>query len=290
MSSSLTIVIPAYNEEASLREFLPQVVTFCLTNNYKLILVNDGSGDNTRKVAESILQGSHQRVINHKVNRGYGGAIKSGVQACDTDYLVTIDADGQHHLEDINLLYSKLKEADADMIVGNRGMSTDGLYRKTGKSLIRYIARQLMPLHIQDINSGMKMYDTRIAQQYLRLCPDSMAYSDIIALVFISQRHKVIEEPISIKPRTAGISTIGARTAIETIMEIVNIVILFNPMKVFLPVSILFVTAGVLWDIPIFLRGDGVSVGAVLLIICGLMFFFFGLIAEQISLIRKNRE
>ena len=145
-----------------------------------------------------------------------------------------------------------------------------------------------MPLQIRDLNSGMKICDAALAKKYLSLCPDTMAYSDIIALVFVSQKHLVVETPIKVKPRIGGKSTITASTAIDTLKEIVNVVVLFNPMRIFFPLALLFVLAGVAWGLPIVLLGKGVSVGAMLGIVTGIIFFFLGLIAEQLSLVRKE--
>ena len=128
----------------------------------------------------------------------------------------------------------------------------------------------------------------RSRKKYLSLCPDTMAYSDIIALVFVSQKHLVVETPIKVKPRIGGKSTITASTAIDTLKEIVNVVVLFNPMRIFFPLALLFVLAGVAWGLPIVLLGKGVSVGAMLGIVTGIIFFFLGLIAEQLSLVRKE--
>jgi glycosyltransferase involved in cell wall biosynthesis len=284
---SLTIVIPAYNEEKSLTKFLPLVIAFCKQKAHKLIVVNDGSKDGTAGVLAAFSGESLLNVIHNKVNTGYGGAIKKGVRSANTDFVVTIDADGQHNLDDVAKLLQKAIETDADMVVGNRG-KTSGYYRGLGKWLIRKIARVLMPMHIEDINSGMKLYDTSLGKKYLSICPETMAYSDIILLAFIYKRHLVVEMPITINPRTEGTSTINAMTAIDTVKEIVNIVVLFNPMRVFLPVGSLFIIASILWDIPIFLRGSGISVGALLGIMTGIIFYFFGLIAQQISAFRKE--
>lgn len=284
----LSIVIPAYNEEEALRANLPEMLAFCEAKNFQLIITNDGSKDKTGEILLQHSSNPYLTVVRHKLNKGYGGAIKSGVIAAETKYVITIDADGQHYLEDVEKLFIKIKETDADMIVGGRKIHNENWYRKTGKSLIRSIAKFLMPINIHDINSGMKIYNTQLGKKYLKLCPDSMAYSDIIALVFISQRHLVLEESISIKPRTSGESTINTRTAFDTIMEILNVVILFNPMRVFLPIAIFLLTFGTVWELPFLLRGMGVSVGAMLLLVSGLLFFFLGLLAEQLSLIRKN--
>lgn len=289
MQPSLTIVIPAYNEESSLRSFLPQVVAFCAAKGYKLIVVNDGSKDATQQVLLENSALPDVKVVRNKVNRGYGGAIKAGIAEADTKYVITIDADGQHFLEDVEKLYTQIIETDADMIVGKReGSHTSGYYRETGKWIIRRIARMLIPMNIHDINSGMKIYDAALAKKYTRLCPDSMAYSDIIAMVFISQKHLVLETPINIRQRTAGVSTISTRTAFETLREILNIVILFNPMRVFLPLALIFILAGVVWGLPIVLMGRGISVGAMLSILSGIIFFLLGLLAEQFRLVRKE--
>jgi hypothetical protein len=205
--------------------------------------------------------------------------------------VITIDADGQHCLEDVELLLEELLTRDADMVIGRReGVSPSGRYRELGKGLIRLTANLLLKLHVHDINSGMKICDTRLAQRYLHLCPDSMAFSDVITLVFVSQRHLVFELPIRVRARIAGTSTITTRTALETLMEILNIVILFNPHRIFLPVSLVSIALGVAWGIPIVMRGDGVSVGAMLAIVTGVVFFFLGLLAEQISLIRRSHD
>jgi glycosyltransferase involved in cell wall biosynthesis len=290
MENTLSVIIPAYNEENSLQSFLPEVIDFCRNNGYELIIVNDGSKDKTKEILNSFkITVDFFKVVHHKVNKGYGGAIKSGVAIAETKYSIVIDADGQHYLDDVKRLYDEIVEKDAEMVVGSRkGLRSQSLYRGMGKSIIRGIAKWLMPLHIYDINSGMKIFNTALAQKYIPMCPDSMAYSDIIALTFISQKHLVLEIPIKIKPRTTGSSNVTLGTAKDTIIEIMNIVVLFNPMKIFLPISIVSIVAGIAWGIPIALRGNGVSGGALLAILTGIIFFLLGLIAEQLSNIRKS--
>jgi len=144
----------------------------------------------------------------------------------------------------------------------------------------------LMPLPIHDLNSGFKLYRTDLAKKYLPLCPNSMAFSDVIALAFISQRELVLEHPITTRNRITGKSKINLQTAFETIIEIINIILLFNPLRVFLPISILSIVLGFGWGIPLILLGRGVSVGAMLAIVLGALFFAIGLIASQLSAIR----
>ena len=287
--SQLTIIIPAYNEAASLPQLLKELLPFAQLKNFKVIIVNDGSTDDTRAVLErNTTLTENFSIINHKVNRGYGGALKSGINKARTQYCITIDADGQHSLSDIDKLLNTITETNADLVIGSRkGNSESGYYREFGKTILRRVAKLLMPLKIYDINSGIKIYDTKLAQKYIQICPDSMAFSDVITLTFVYQRNLVLEVPVKINQRKAGKSTIGMRTAFETFIEIINIVVLFNPMRIFLPLSFIFILVSIIWEIPIFLRGQGVSIGALLGFMTGIIFFLLGLIAEQLGNIRR---
>jgi glycosyltransferase involved in cell wall biosynthesis len=286
----LTVVMPAYNEADSLPDLLPPTLAYCAERDWRIVLVDDGSTDLTRQVLEKFRNEPGLTVIHHKLNRGYGGALKSGLLSSQTLYTVTFDADGQHELEDIDQLMDVMLATDADLVVGSRfAHQRNDWYRSLGKWVIRVFTRLLMPVNIMDLNSGFKLYRTEIVQQYVHLCPDSMSFSDIITLIMINQRHLVIESPVKVHPRIEGRSTINTWTAVETMVEILNILVLFNPMRIFLPASIISVLLGLIWGIPIVLAGRGVSVGSMLAIVVGVIFFFLGLITEQLSLIRKGK-
>jgi glycosyltransferase involved in cell wall biosynthesis len=287
----LTVIIPAYNEAENLEVFLPVLIGHCREKNWKIILVNDGSIDRTKEYLQTLAEEPILTVIHHKLNKGYGAAIKSGIDACETDYLITFDADGQHDLEDIDKLHNCLVANDADMVVGSRkGLKSSSHLRGIGKWMIRLIAHIMMTVPVHDLNSGMKIYRTDLAKKYLYLTTDTMSFSDVITLVFINNRHLVLEEPIRINKRARGTSTIGLQTAFQTVMEIIHIVILFNPMKIFLPLATLCFIVTMLWGIPLALQGRGVSTGTLLGIVASLLFFLLGLITEQLSLIRRNQK
>jgi len=286
--NDLTIVIPAYNEEQALSTFLPELVNFCGKSGCKLIIVNDGSRDGTKELLNQFADPAFFTPIHHKVNRGYGGAIKSGFKATKTPFVITIDADGQHRIEDVAAIYDALKKNDADMVIGNRKQHKESLYRKTGKAIIRFIAGLLMHIPIYDLNSGMKICRTDLAKRYMQLCPNDMAFSNIITLIFINQRRLVLEHPITVVPRKTGKSTISMKTAFDTVLEIFHIATMFDPMRLFFPPAMFFLLFSAVWGMPILLRGEGVSVGTLFLFVTGLIFFFLGLIAEQLALIRKN--
>jgi glycosyltransferase involved in cell wall biosynthesis len=288
-TAMLSVIVPMFNEAASLPGMLADLLPYCFDRNWNLILVDDGSTDSTPLILKDYQQSPGIKMIRHKVNRGYGGALKSGILEADTRYVVTIDADGQHEFGDMDEMLRYAQEKDADLVVGNRGKGgSSDLYRNIGKWMIRKFAALLMPIHVSDLNSGFKLYRTELVQRYLSLCPDSMAFSDVITLIFIKKRHLVLERPITIKKRACGKSTITTFTAIQTVMEIINIAMIFNPLRIFLSLSAVCIGFGFAWGIPILLRARGVSVGAMLAIVTGLLFFFIGLIAEQLSSMRLS--
>lgn len=283
----LTVVVPVYNEAESLPDFLPRLLDFCSTRGWEVVFVDDGSRDESKKILDARANPPAVRALHHKVNRGYGGALKTGLLDAATPYVVTIDGDGQHEPDDILRLLEFAVEQDADLVIGRRDASQKAdWYRELGKTLIRRFTRLLMPLPIQDLNSGFKLYRTELVQAYLPVCPDSMAFSDVIALTFLNQKDLVLEHPVRVYPRGKGKSTISAYTAIETVMEILNLVMLFNPLKIFLSLSAICFAFGILWGTPILLLNRGVSVGAMLAIVSGLIFFVIGLVASQLSSMR----
>ncbi len=284
----LSIVIPIYNEAENLPQLLDQWIAFCKQNNFELVLVNDGSKDGTREILEKLPAAAFIKVLHHKVNRGYGGAIKTGISNAETSFVVTIDADGQHELSSIIDLLLKLEANDADMVIGSRGKSNRAFtFRNTGKALIRGVSRMLIPNKITDLNSGMKLYRTDLAKRYIKACPDSMAFSDVIALTFISEGALVIEHPITIKPRLGGKSTINLHSAVDTVQEIINMVMFFNPLRIFTPLAVIFFLAGLAWGLPFMIQDRGLSVGTLFAFIVSIICLLLGLVAEQLSQIRK---
>lgn len=283
----LSIVVPVFNEAESLLELLPAWIEYCQTRGWQLIIVNDGSTDQTATVISEYEDTRGVQILHHVINRGYGGALKTGIKASQTEYTVTIDADGQHNIADAERLLALAIKKNADLVVGSRETYQDeDLFRRIGKWLIRTLAKMLVPLTIRDLNSGFKLYRTECVQNYLDLCPDTMAFSDTITLVFFHEQHLVLEQPITVNKRLVGTSTINLNTAFDTVIHILNNVMMFNPLRIFLPISMFCFLFGIGWGLPILLRGRGVSVGSLLALVSGLLVFLIGLVANQLSEIR----
>ena len=287
MNSSLTIVIPCYNEEENIPVFFPKLLEFVQKHDFQVIAVNDGSKDNTLQELQK-FNDPHITIISHKCNRGYGGAIKTGLRASATEYAITIDSDGQHRLEDVLKCYDHIRKTNADMVVGARQNNESGGYRTLGKWVIRKFASSLLELPVKDLNSGMKCYRMSETLDYLDLCPNTMAYSDCILLLMVNDGKLVTETPIEVAPRTAGTSTIGTKTAIITLAEILNLAVLLRPQTTFCRLALFFIVLGIAQGAFTFIRSYLVTSTAVMLIVMGVLSFMLGLLCEQLSQIRRK--
>ncbi len=288
MTNELTVVIPVLNEAEALRANMGTWLGWCEAYGCRLIIVDDGSTDATPEILASHLGSRPLRVFRHRQNRGYGNAIKTGISRAETPFVGTMDADGQHSIADLAKLVDLGLAQGADLVIGRRpkGGST-GLYRGLGKALIRWIAKVLFSAKIQDLNSGMKIYRTPVAKALLRYCPGSMAFSDVITLAHMNLGYRVLETPIEVQARRSGKSTINTMTAVDTLMEIVNVLMWFKPLKFFVPLAAVLGLAGVVWAIPFLVVGRGLSSISLLLILAGMMIGMLGLLAEQMASSRR---
>ncbi len=285
MNSNLTIVIPAYNESESIKDVLEPMRVFAGETNASVIIVNDGSKDNTLDVLTQ-FKTQHPdfplQIITHSLNRGYGGALKSGIMHVQTKFLVTMDADGQHRLEDISKMFDKLTRDKADMCIGNRNFRGSNFSRNLIKKIVLFFVKKSTGIKISDLNSGMKMYKTSIVKSLLKYTPNGMPFSDTIVLLHHQFRYKITEQEIIINNRTGGQSTINYRTAIYTVIEVANIIINFFPFKFFAYIAMALLFFSMAWGIPLILARHGLSVGTSFLLLASMNLIFFGLILENI--------
>lgn len=279
----LSVVIPAYNEEAAVGRVVGDVRTLCADIVHQIIVVDDGSTDGTGRAAEE----AGARVIRHAENVGYGGAIKRGIRAAETEFVATMDADGQHRAEDLLSLWAQA--AASDMVVGERrGVRHSPLWRVPGKWFLGRLANYLVRWKIPDLNSGLRLMRRELALRYLHICPAGFSFSTTMTMALLSQGHTLSYVPIQVEKR-AGRSCVSVGTGLQTVILILRIAALFNPLRVFIPASLAIGIAGVLWGIPYALAGRGVSVGSMLAIVTAIVLFALGLLCDQISQSRLER-
>jgi glycosyltransferase involved in cell wall biosynthesis len=279
----VTVLIPAFNESQAIGFVIEHIQAICSGVVEEIIVIDDGSGDETGFIAKKV----GANVICHKQNLGYGAALKTGIRHAKTEFVLTMDADGQHQAEDVLRLW-ELAE-DCDMVVGQRiSLLHSPLWRMPGKWLLWSMANYLTRRRIPDLNSGLRLIRRDVALRYLHLCPSGFSFSTTITMALLSRGYSVAYVPIQAKKRV-GKSTVSVATGLDTIILILRIAALFNPLRVFIPISLLIGLVGLVWGIPFALAGRGVSVGSMLAIVTAILLFGLGLLCDQISQLRLER-
>ena len=277
----VTIIIPAYNEEEGITTVITQLKG--LGENYEILVVDDGSTDNTYKLASE----TGVKVIRHPYNKGYGAALKTGIRNAEADIALFMDADGQHKPSDIEKLMQHIGEYD--MVVGARTKKSKiSLLRRPGKKILGITANYLAGMKIPDLNSGFRAIKKSVALEFMRILPNTFSFSTTITLALINSGYSVKYVPIE-APERVGTSKIKPfRDGFRFIMLIIRTVILFNPLKVFLPVSAFLFVVGFFELIREIIVYFDVWTTPVLLILSSILIFFFGILADQVSSLRRE--
>jgi glycosyltransferase involved in cell wall biosynthesis len=281
--SRCSIIIPAYNEEEGISSVIKGLIS--MDERCEIIVVDDGSTDNTSRLASE----AGARVLHHPYNKGYGAALKTGIRNANRDIVLLMDADGQHKPEDACKLLQYMDEYD--MVVGSRTSNSHvSLLRKPGKKILSIIANYLSGTKIPDLNSGFRAINKSMAMDFMHILPNSFSFTTTITLAALTSGYSVKYIPIE-APKRVGTSKIKPfRDGFRFIMLIVRTIALFNPMKIVLPVSAILFLIGALysaWSIAFFFK---IPSGALLMLLSGLIIFFFGVISDQVSILLRRRN
>ena len=283
---SVSVVIPAYNEAAHVAEQVRHVDAVLAASGwaYEIIVVDDGSSDNTAQEAAT----TGVRVIRRLANAGYGAALKLGVRFARYDWILITDADGTYPVEAIPQL---LAQSDVNaMVVGARiGDNVNVPWeRRPAKWFLNRLASYLAGRHLPDINSGLRLMRKSLVERYEHLLPQGFSFTTTITLAAACNGHAVAYVPIDYHARL-GESKIRARHAYDFTLLIVRTIVFFNPLKVFLPLGALLMLAGMAkfaYDI----TRDNLSESAVLGVLGALIIWAVGLLADQNSRIANQRR
>lgn len=240
-----TVLVPCYNEEGAIEQtidFLRSVLGE--SDNYELMIINDGSSDGSAEVLERVKKRVPQlRVVHHEVNSGYGAALKTGIRRCRSELIVITDADGTYPCERIPELVGMCHSAD--MIVGARigdNVQYSNL-RKVPKVFLKAYASWLTGQHIPDMNSGLRVFRRSVVEKFLRILPDGFSFTTTITMSMMRNRYRVEFVPISYKPRIGKSKIKPIRDTLRFAQLILRTGMYFGPLRVLGPVIAVLVVA-----------------------------------------------
>ncbi len=283
MSVKLSVIIPVYNEEENIDNFLTEVIEFCKNFSfpYEIIAVNDGSTDQTLDVLRKF--GDKIKIVNHIYNMGNGAAVKSGIKAAKGEYVIMIDGDGQHYPQDLARILEKLEEG-YHLVVGARDLSSQaGLVRAVGNLIYNKLASYVADFEVKDLTSGLRGARRKIISKFLYLFPNGFSYPSTSTLVFLKAGYTLTYIPIKTRKRKGKSKIRIFKDGLKFFNIIAKITTLFSPMKIFFPVSVMLFLAAIAHFLFRYFVSGRYTLFTGILILSSLFTLLMGLISEQIS-------
>ena len=274
-----TVVIPAYNEAQAIATVVRDLA---MAGAWREILVVDaGSSDATAEAAAA----AGARVIRHPYNKGNGASVKSGVRAACGDFVLVIDADGQHPPDDATRLVSLLGEYD--LVVGARRQSTQAnLARRVGNNALNWLASYLTGRAIPDLTSGFRGARLEYLREFLHLLPNRFSTPTTTTLAFIKAGYNVEFVPVEARARLGASKIRLMRDGAKFMLITLKIVTIFSPLRVFLPISLASLLLGASYAAWTIATQRHITNSSVLLIMLAVIVFLVGLVSEQIAALR----
>ncbi len=276
---SLSIVIPAFNEEGAVRETIEEVRRAMepLSIPYEVIVVDDGSEDRTLEIARE----TGAIVDSNQVNTGYGASLKRGIKRAQHEYVAIIDADGTyppHYLPEMLALCR-----DQDMVVGDRGAAMKNVpwIRKPAKWILNSFASFLAERKLNDLNSGLRVFRKSELVPFIPLLPQKFSFTTTITLCMSCNGKRMIYTPIEYGKRV-GKSKIRPVDFLNFLILVLRMTVLFNPLRVFIPLGLALMALGAVkfvYDIWM----DNLSETTIFAFLSALIIWSLGLIADMIS-------
>ena len=200
----ISVFLPSHNEEPNVervvRGFLAELPR--VADDYEVIVVNDGSTDKTGTIADRLAsENSRVRVVHHEKNRGYGGAVISGIRAARQPYVVLADGDGQFDPKEVESLAAYVPEYD--VVVGKRIRRADHLMRRINGKAWTMLVRIVLGIEISDIDCGFKLFKREFLDGMELRAHGAMISTELMARV-TGRGAKIKEVGVHHLPRLAG--------------------------------------------------------------------------------------
>lgn len=273
----ISIVLPAKNESGAIGQTIEHIQHLQLV--HEIIVVNDGSTDHTKDVAEQ----AGAKVVSHPYSKGNGAAIKTGARTATGDVIVFMDADGQHDPQDIPRLLEQIEQG-YDLVVGARQKGSQAsVGRGVANALYNNLATYMTEQKVEDLTSGFRAVRADKFREFLYLLPNGFSYPTTSTMAFFRAGYSVTYVPIHAAKRIGTSHIQPMKDGVRFFLIIFKIATLFSPLKMFLPIAILLFMMATgwygytLWD-----AGRFTNMSA-LLYTGSIMIFLMGLISEQVT-------
>ena len=287
-SIEVSIVIPSYNEEEAIGPVINDVraAMDATSYAYEILVVDDCSSDATVKIARD----KKVRVVQRRVNGGSGASRKTGIRAAKGEFIAMLDADGTYTAADIPIMLDMLPEWDQVNGARTSEEGTMKLLRVPAKWFIRKLAIYLSGVKIPDLNTGLKAFKRSVMLKYLWVMPEGFSCVTTMTLAFLCNGYAVTWVPSKYHKRIGESKFHPIKDTSKYMATVIRMVMYFNPLRVFLPLSFLACATGVIRSIFSYKSIGGLQEGDIILILGGILIGMMGLLADLIVAQGRSRN
>ncbi len=279
--TKISIVIPVYNEEKTVSFTLRKIKETIkdLDYNFEIIAVDDFSKDKSKEILKKI---KGIRVIEHTKNKGYGGALKTGIKEAKSKWILITDADGTYPIKDIPRLLNYIDKYD--MVVGARiGKKVSiPLLRRPAKWFLRKLASYLANTKIPDLNSGLRIFKKKIAVRFWDLFPQGFSFTSTITMACLTNNYEVKYITINYNKRKGKSTIHPIKDFVGFNSLLLRLVTYFNPMKVFVPIALILFVGSLVKGFIDYLGVGHVGSASVAFFLAAIQISLLGLVSELI--------
>ena len=285
---SVSLVMPIFNEETTVAQVIHNTVNTLRLESFtfEIVAVDDGSSDQSFAILRSLQEqySGTLRIVQHIYNKGYGSALRTGIRCARGDVVVLMDADGQHDAKDVNRLVALIPPYD--MVIGYRTANYQGhWYRNLGNRFYNRFASWLTGFEILDLTSGFRAMRRTAVSHFLPLYPSGFSASLTATMAFLKAGYNVKFVPVEVHPRRGGESKVNfIRDGQRFFSLILRMIMLYDPMRIFGPISALSLLLGAIAMIAGIIdeRRFFFSNATILFFVGAVFIFLLGQIAGQV--------
>lgn len=286
MDKSVSLIIPAYNEENGIGGVLDRLLEDMEGSGltYEIIVVDDGSRDGTA-AALAPYEGAIT-LLRHPENKGYGASLKTGIRRARYELICITDADGTYPNERIPELVEHMATRGDSMVVGARTGEHVAipLIRRPAKWVLGRLANFVASQHIPDLNSGLRVFERAVALRMFNILPDKFSFTTTITLAMLTNGYPVSFVPINYHARIGSSKIRPIHDTLNFLQLVMRIALYFAPLKVFFPLSLFTMLLAGGWALfTKFKLGQLADVSTLVIFLTAVQIGTLGMLAELIN-------
>lgn len=282
------IIIPIYNEEACVADTVERIKAISAGipgYRFEIICVNDGSTDRSGEILAAI---DGITVLTHEVNRGYGAALRTGLDYCTQEWVFITDADGTYELSDLGKLLA-VAGPGVDMVVGARvgvGISINP-FRRLARWMLRKMVHVLTGVMVPDLNSGFRVFKRSLYREFRHLLPMGFSFTTTITVSSLYSGYHIRFLPTQYNKRVGKSSIKPIRDFMGFIILIVRLASYFEPLRFFLPAAFAIFALGFLRALRDIIVNNYLGSLSVVLFVLAFQTFVIGVLADVV--VRRSK-